>query len=206
MRSKIVTPEHLQQLTKLDPRFQTLLDEHGRPPEWERPPGFRTLCRIILEQQVHLNSARKTYELLNERLPDFVPEELLRLSDEELLACKVSRQKRGYLRNVSRAVLKGELDFDLLQTLPEPEVRARLVAIKGIGNWTVDVYAMFCLKHPDIFPMGDVAAVGRAKEMIGTKEREEVARVSTTWSPVRTLATFLLYHAYLRERGRRFEV
>ena len=204
MIEKIVTPENLRLLTNRDYRFQQLLDRHGPPPEWERPPGFRTLCRIILEQQVHLNSARKTYELLDERLPAFTPEEMLQLNDEELLACKVSRQKRGYLRNVSRAVRSGELNFDELHTLPEHEVRRRLVAIKGIGNWTVDVYAMFCLKHPDIFPAGDVAAVNRAKEMTAVSDKDQLFEITATWSPVRTLATFVLYHAYLTERGRSF--
>ena len=203
---QITSAENQTLLAAREPRFGELWERYGVPPEWERPPGYETLVRIILEQQVHLNAAKATYERLNATLPDFVPEEMLKLTDEEMLAATVSRQKRRYLRELSRAVLDGTLVLEELPDLEPEVVREKMTAIVGIGNWTVDVYSMFCLKYPDIFPPGDVAALNQARTFLDTKERDEIVKIAATWSPVRTLATYTLWHVYLIERGRTYEM
>src|SRR3569832_1979923 len=99
---------------------------------------------------------------------------ILQLSDEEMRRCQISRQKAGYLRGLSNAILKGDIDLDKLPALDEPEVRKQLTSNKGIGHWTADIYLMFCLQAKDIFPMGDIAVINTVKELSGAKTKEEI--------------------------------
>src|SRR6202012_274715 len=96
---------------------------------------------------------------------EITPESFLALTDEELKACYFSRQKTIYTRGLATELLSGKLDLSSLETLPDEAVRARLISLKGIGNWTIDVYLMFVLQRADIFPIGDLAAVNALKRV-----------------------------------------
>ncbi len=137
---------------------------------------------------------------LKERLQELTPARLLLLTDEEMRACYVSRQKNSYLKYLAEAILSGHLNLEALQDMPDDEVRARLTALKGIGNWTADIYLIFVLQHPDVFPIGDLAAVNalkRVKNLPSDTTREQVLDVAAQWLPYRTIATMLLWHYYL---------
>ena len=136
----IIHDASIRSLCRVDAVFSGIVERYGTPPDWSRPEGFETLCRIILEQQVSLESAQAAYRKLAERLGEFRPEAMLQLDDVEMRASHVSRQKARYLRALSEAVLSGSLDLPKLRTLAEPEVRAQLTAVKGIGPWTAEVY------------------------------------------------------------------
>jgi len=114
----------------------------------------------------------------------------------------ISRQKSIYLRTLSSAILDGSIDLEKFIELPLDEVRAQLKKIKGIGDWTVDIYLMFCLQAKDIFPVGDVAVINTIKELTGSLYRNEIIVRSEKWKPLRSLATFFLWHYYLRKRMR----
>jgi DNA-3-methyladenine glycosylase II len=90
----------------------------------------------------------------------------------------------------------------MLPELPVPDVRAQLKNIKGIGDWTTDIYLMFCLQAKDIFPIGDIAVVKTIKELTGTVSKDEIIEHSNRWKPYRSLATFFLWHYYLSKRKR----
>jgi len=124
-----------------------------------REPGFGSLAKIILEQQVSLASANAHFQKLNTYLDEFSPSNILKLTDEEMRSCQISRQKAKYLRALSTAITIGEIDLMQLPGLSEPEIRTQLTGIKGIGHWTTDIYLMFCLQAGDIFPIGDIAVV-----------------------------------------------
>lgn len=149
-----------------------------------------------------LASAQAHFEKLNAYIPAFTPGEILRLTDAEMLQCQISRQKARYLRALSVAIMEGTLDLDALAGLKQEEVRAQLTAIKGIGTWTTDVYLMFCLQARDIFPLGDIALVNTVKELTPAGTREEMENLSREWSPLRSLASYYLWHHYLSRRGR----
>jgi len=124
----------------------------------------------------------------------------LSLTDEELKACYFSRQKTVYTRGLAQALVARELDLEVLTDLPDDEVRSRLIALKGIGNWTIDVYLMFVLQRTDIFPIGDLAAVNalrRVKKLSRDVSREHIQEVAAGWQPYRTVATMMLWHLYL---------
>jgi DNA-3-methyladenine glycosylase II len=155
---------------------------------------------IILEQQVSLASALSALNKLKERVQELTPARILLLTDEEMRACYVSRQKSSYIRYLAEALLSGQLKLDDLPHLPDEAVRAQLVALKGIGNWTADVYLMFALQRADIFPIGDLAAVNalkRVKRLPAETTQEEMLEITAKWQPYRTLGAMLLWHYYL---------
>ena len=187
-------------LALIDPDLQKIIKAYGYPPFWSRPNTFETLIHIILEQQVSLASALATLNKLKERLIEITPAGILLLTDEEMKACYCSRQKTSYIRFLAEALLNGQLNLTELERLPDEEVRAKLVALKGIGNWTADVYLMFVLQHPDVFPVGDLAAVNafkRIKNLPPETPKDQLLIIAVQWQPYRTIATMLLWHFYL---------
>lgn len=197
---EIVHQKGIDQLIKKDKAIALIYDKHGAPPNWSRPPGFVSLSMIILEQQVSLASAKAHFTKLNKYLKKFTPKNILQLSDEEMRTCQISRQKAKYLRCLSNAILEKEINLDELSNLNENEIREKLMRIKGIGNWTSDIYLMFCLQSKNIFPIGDVAVVNTIKELYGISTREEIMNLSHTWSPNKSLATYFMWHHYLEKR------
>ncbi len=188
------------ELAAIDADLAAIIKTHGYPPFWSRPNTFETLVHIILEQQVSLASALSALNKLKERIQEITPARLLLLTDEEMRACYCSRQKTGYIRYLAEALLSGQLNLNELEELPDEVIRAKLVALKGIGNWTADVYLMFVLQHADVFPIGDLAAVNalkRVKNLLGSTSRDEILAIATNWQPYRTIATMLLWHFYL---------
>ena len=198
----IVNSPHIKKLTSSHKLFSKIKEQYGIPPNWQRPQGFISLSRIILEQQVSLASADAHFNKLNGYIKEFTPAEILKLSDEEMRACQISRQKAKYLRALSNAVINKELIFEQLQKFSPEEVRKKLTSIKGIGNWTTDIYLMFCLQSKDIFPLGDIALINTLKELTKVKTYSGIVRLTKKWKPCRSLAAYFLWHYYLNKRNR----
>jgi DNA-3-methyladenine glycosylase II len=187
-------------LTSHDTDLATIITAYGYPPMWSRPNTFETLVHIILEQQVSLASALSALNKLKERVQELTPSRLLLLTDEEMRACYCSRQKTLYIKYLAEALLSGQLDLTELETLSNDEIRTKLITLKGIGNWTIDIYLIFVLQRADIFPAGDLAAVNSLKQVKGLPagtSKEEIITIAAQWHPYRTIATMLLWHAYL---------
>ena len=198
----ILNQPDIEKLLKTDTIFITIHALYGAPPNWNRPQGFNTLAKIILEQQVSLQSANAHFNKLSDYLPSFTPEKILKLSDEEMRQCQISKQKSRYLKELSKAILDGKIDLNKLPELPVPDVRTQLKSIKGIGDWTTDIYLMFCLQAKDVFPIGDIAVMKTIKELTGSVSKDEIIKYSEKWKPYRSLATFYLWHYYLSKRKR----
>ena len=126
------------------------------------------------------------------------------MSDEELRSCYFSRQKIVYARELAKAVQSKQLRLNKIAIAHEDEIRLELKKIKGIGDWTVDVYLMHALQRSDLFPLGDIALVNSLKE---TKKlhpkttREDMLAIAESWRPYRTIASMILWHAYIKKRG-----
>ncbi len=190
-------------LARKEPRFRQVLKKHGLPPMWAREQGFATLLYIILEQQVSLASARAAFDKLQTALGIITPAAFLALDDAQLKAIGFSRQKTRYGRELARAVLDGSLDLTALPTMREDDVRAMLTQIKGIGNWTVDVYLLMVLLRTDVFPKGDLALLIAAQRLFELPTRptpNEIEVMAEAWRPHRAVAARILWHFYLSER------
>lgn len=192
------------QLGQSDSSLQLIIDTIGLPPLWTRPATFQTLILTIIEQQVSLASAYAAYKRLKEKIGLVTPKKILVLTDEELRSCYFSRQKIVYARALALAIVTKQINLRKLATLPDDDVRASLKQIKGIGDWTVDVYLMHALQRTDLFPLGDVALVNslkHIKQLQPNVTKEEMLGIAETWRPYRTIASMLLWHAYIQRKG-----
>lgn len=196
--------ENTRKLIELDPLFGRLLNEYGMPVFSRRPEGFESLCRTVLEQQVSLNSAKASHIKLQNATGGLIPENLLQLTDEQLRHCGISRQKSLYLREIAGAIINGSINPVNFSAMDADEVRNQLIKIKGVGNWTVDIYMMFSLRSPDILPLGDIGIVSAIKDLTGLSSANEIIDYTKNWAPYRTTASFFLWHYYLEKRGRKF--
>jgi len=199
----IVNDTDIKTLIKKDRTIADIYRKHQSPPNWTRPQGFVTLSKIILEQQVSLASASAHFIKLSTYVKDFTPSAIVKLSDDEMRSCQISRQKSTYLRSLSSAIIDNSLDLEKISVKSEEEIRKELTNIKGIGNWTVDVYLMFCMQAKDILPIGDIALFNTVKELTAAKTKEEMISFAERWRPLRSLATYFLWHHYLEKRKKK---
>lgn len=195
--------EAIQYLSQKDTIFNHIIEKYGLPTIPSRPQGFETLVLLILEQQVSIDSAKATFLKLKAKEKRFQPEFLLNISDEDYRNLGVSRQKTAYIKALSHSIIHKEIDIESLATKSSQQVREELIQIKGIGNWTIDVYLMFSLQAPDIIPLGDIAVVNTIKELLDIHHKQDMEEYVAKWSPFRSAATFLLWHYYLNKRNRK---
>ncbi|MBX2892617.1 MAG: DNA-3-methyladenine glycosylase 2 family protein [Saprospiraceae bacterium] len=192
-------------LAAQDATLASVLEKYGYPPLWSREPGFSTLVHIILEQQVSLASANAAFQRLKNKLVDITPDAFLRLDDLALRDIGFSRQKTMYARALAEAVVAQTFDFDLLATLRDDEARAEMKRLKGIGDWTADIYLSECLLRPDILPKGDIAMQEAFRVLNRLPKRpkhDDFEAATHHWRPWRSVGTRMLWHFYLCERKR----
>ena len=190
--------------TNIEPKLQPVIEKFGYPPFWYREPNFATLILTILEQQVSLASAKSSYNKLVERIKTFTPENLLKLTDEELRECYFSRQKATYSRILADEITTGRLNLKVLNSQTAEEIRSRLIKIKGIGHWTIDMYLLMSLHFADIFPPGDLATIKAVYELElvpATSSKEEIINFMKKFSPFQSVATYILWHSYIERRN-----
>jgi DNA-3-methyladenine glycosylase II len=193
-------------LSEIDLDLAAVVKTYGLPPLWTREPGFPSLVYIILEQQVSLASARALYERLQEAVKPFTPGRFLKLSEVEMRRLGFSRQKAHYTRLLAEAIHRKQFALHKLHELEDTLAREQLMALKGIGNWTADIYLLSALCRPDIWPVGDLALATAVQEVKRLRKRpspERLEKMSTPWRPWRAVAARLFWHAYLCKRGQR---
>ena len=191
-------------LARKDRHLFAIIKQYGYPPVWTRKGNFQTLIHIILEQQVSLASARAALNKLRTKIGIITPKKLLTLSDEELKACYFSRQKTVYARCLANAIVSKQIILKTFSGLDDGGIRRQLKTIKGIGDWTVDVYLLFALQRTDIFPLGDLAMVNALKEvkqLPKETKQEDLLKLAESWRPYRSIATMLFWHHYIQKRG-----
>ncbi len=193
---------HTRNLARQCRHLAMVHEKYGSPPLWDRPPGFATLLQIILEQQVSLASAKACYDKLCLRVGDVTPDALLRSTDAELKKDGFSRQKTTYARHLAAAILEERIDLDALAGLPDADVKAELVRLKGVGEWTSDIYLLMALLRPDVMPKGDVALHTAWHKLSGEPRpsADEFLVIADRWRPYRSVAARMLWHFYLSEK------
>ncbi|MCG6192541.1 DNA-3-methyladenine glycosylase 2 family protein [Leptospira sp. FAT2] len=191
-------------LSKKDKELHSILVKYGYPPFWSRKPGFETLVHIILEQQVSLASAKAAMNKLKQKIGTVTPKKISLLSDMELKECYFSRQKMAYARHLAHAILSKRLALRKLTLKSDEEIRKELVSVKGIGNWTADVFLLMALHRSDIFPVGDLAMIQslkKVKKLPVHVTQERILSLAETWRPFRSIAAMILWHSYIQEKG-----
>lgn len=205
-QSRRLTSESLaaaaEALAASDRHLASVYQVHGPPPMWGRPPGFPTLLRIVLEQQVSLVSARAMFARLKSNIDPFTALGFIEAGEAYLRSLGVTRQKAHYCVQVAEAFTNGQLSK--LGRMTDEDAHASLLSIKGVGPWTANIYLLMALRRPDIWPDGDVAlatAVGRLRKMKQRPGFTELAQIAESWRPYRSVAARMLWQYYLAEKG-----
>lgn len=192
----------LDAIAAIEPGFMAALGRVGYPAPRIREPGYETLLRTIVGQQVSVAAAAAVWRKLEAELgAGCAPEVLLARDFDALRACGLSRQKQGYARSLAELILSGEVD---LHSLPadDEEAIAQLTRIKGIGRWSAEIYLLFAEGRPDIWPAGDLAVQIEVGRILGLPERpsEKATRaLAEAWRPHRGAAAIMAWHHYNTE-------
>lgn len=190
-------------LAERDKDLGSVLTTLGPPPIWKREAGFATLIQIILEQQVSVSAAKAVFDRLSATVVPLTPENFLTANDLQLKALGFSRQKTQYGRALANAIVKGQLDLRELATKEETIIRTELKRVKGIGDWTVDIYLLMALQRPNVFPKGDLAlaiATQKLKSLAVRPTPDELESLAEIWKPWRAVAAKILWHYYLNSK------
>jgi DNA-3-methyladenine glycosylase II len=189
-------------LRKTDPVMRKLIEEHGKPRparRSERHDHYGALVRSIVGQQLSTKAARSIYGRLTDRFGGRppTPDEVLADDPEELRAAAgLSRAKVSFLRSLAEHVQGGDLDLDAMDALSDEDVIAELIAVKGLGQWSADMFLMFHLERPDVLPVGDLGIRRAVQQAYGLEELPgptELERIAEPWRPYRTLASRYLW-------------
>ena len=198
--------EAAERLRDKDPELiERLIAIGGAPPLRRREAGFAGLAAIIMSQQVSTASAAAIFGRLQARIVPLEAAEIAKATDEDLRACGLSSAKIRALRAVAQAIVEGGLDLKALGGLDAEDAHKALIAVKGIGPWTADIFLLFCLGHPDAFPAGDLALQEAAKLALNLKRRPDAARlerIAERWRPLRGVAARMLWAYYRGVKAR----
>ncbi|HEV1999550.1 MAG TPA: DNA-3-methyladenine glycosylase [Xanthobacteraceae bacterium] len=189
----------LVRLIEADPSLKTILAIAGPLPLRRRAGGFPGLASIVCSQQLSTASASAIWGRLEKAFSPFDHHNLLRARTPQLQRAGLSRAKIRTFRILARALRDGQLDLEALAELPADAAHTALVAHKGIGPWTADIYLMFCIGHADAFPAGDLALQEAARLAFRKKKRptaKELERMAERWRPWRGVAARLLWTYY----------
>lgn len=187
----------LDALAEQDPDVKRALGIIGYPEPRRRPEGFGTLLRVIVGQQVSIHAAAAIHERLEKALKgDISADRLLRMREATLRKAGLSRPKIKYARCLARAILSGELDIEKLGALSDEEAMERIRTVPGLGQWSAQIYVMFSLGRPDIWPDGDVGAMRglqRIKRLDQRPTPKEAAALVQSMAPHRTVVALLAW-------------
>jgi len=187
-------------LARVDPDLARVIGRHGPPPLWGREPGFATLVQIVLEQQVSLASGRAAFARLERAAGRVTPARVAVVTERQIRAAGITRQKATYVRGLARSIVRGELDVDAIGLLDDDAAHAELVKLRGIGPWSADIYLLMALGRRDVWPRHDLALASAMREVkrlrsLPTPERQ--LEIAEGWRPWRAVAARLMWHHYL---------
>ena len=189
----------VDQLCARDPKFAELVQELGDVGGLSsKGTPWLTLARSIVSQQISVSAANSIWARVEALIPEVDSQELLQASTEDLRACGLSQRKVEYLRTAAEWCQQQSADF--LAQAPWAEVRAELMRLRGVGNWTCQMFAMFYRMEPDEFPLGDIGLQRALKQLYDidikqTADQRALEDLSTLWQPYRTVATWYLWRA-----------
>ena len=206
MTAKTISAEGTEHLRETDPVMRELIDTYGPAGDVLRRRGRRpeepygALLRSIVGQQLSTYAARAIWErvlaLFDGKVP--TPEQLLDIDPEKLREAGNSRPKIGFMRSLAEHVLNGELELDRLDELSDEDIAAELTAVKGLGQWSADMFLIFHLGRPDILPVGDLGIRNAAKQAYNLRKLpspDRLKRLARPWRPYRSLASLYLWRS-----------
>ena len=193
-----------KQLARRDKDLASILDRFGPPPLWARTPGFPTLIKIILEQQVSLTSAASIFARLEKNVIPFRPARMIELGETHLKSQGLTRQKTSYCLHLAQSLHDKRLNLARLGRMSDEEAKAALMEVKGIGSWSADVYLLMALGRADIWPATDLAlaiSVTNLRQLENRPNASQLLEMAEAWRPFRSVAARMLWQYYLAKRN-----
>ena len=185
---------------KADPTLRAVIKRVGPCRLHSAAPKdpFVTLCLSIASQQLSTKAAATIFKRFEDLFPDRrpTPERVMTLSDDQLRACGFSRAKAAFVKDLAAHVLDGRLDLKALKKHPDDEVMKQLIAVKGIGRWTAEIFLMFRLGRPDVLPADDLGLMTAVQRLYKLRKRPDAKRlrkIGEAWRPHRSVASWYLW-------------
>jgi DNA-3-methyladenine glycosylase II len=189
----------LDAIAAIEPRYARAIAHAGYPEPRSRPPGYETILRTIVGQQISAKAAAAVWNKLEAGIGDVAnPEVILDATEDALRACGLSRQKQGYAKSLAALVLSGELDLAHLPKDDEAAI-ALLTRAKGIGRWSAEIYLLFAEGRPDIWPAGDLAVqidVGKVMGLDARPSEKQLREIAEPFRPHRGALSIFSWHNY----------
>ncbi|MGH9373835.1 MAG: DNA-3-methyladenine glycosylase family protein [Vicinamibacterales bacterium] len=189
-------------LLRRDPVLAALIKQHGPCglSDALRVDHFSALVRAIIFQQLSTRAASTIHARLIALLPDnqVTPDTLAAITETQLRGVGISRQKSKYLRDLCGRIATGDVKLDAVDALDDESVIAALTRVKGIGRWTAEMFLMFRLQRPDVFPVGDLGIVTAVQKAYGLRKRptpDRMRRLADAWKPYRSIACWYLWRS-----------
>ena len=189
----------IQHLKANDPVLAAIIERIGPVKPAFREPTFEALARAIVFQQLHGKAARTIYDRLESAAGGkLTPKSVLALSEAQMRACGLSKQKLSYIRDLAGKSQSGEVDFERLPKMSDKDVIEHLTRVKGIGVWSAQMFLMFALRRPNVMPTGDYgirAAIRKAYRKRKMPDSETMLKIARNWEPYCTLACYYLWRS-----------
>jgi len=187
-------------LKKADPILAAIIERVGPYRMQYREPGFATLVRSIVYQQLSGRVASRIFERVLDLLParELTPAAILSLTVEQMRAAGLSGQKTSYIRDLAARTLAGEVDFALLPAMSDEQVIEMLTRVKGVGVWTAHMFLIFALQRPDVLPVGDLGvrtAIRKAYRMRALPKPARMEKIARAWRPWCSVASWYLWRS-----------
>lgn len=188
-----------RRLMRTDPRLAEVIRWAGKArPEFGTRGAYEALVRAVISQQLSTKAADTIRQRVMGLMPALSPASLLAVPTPDLRAAGLSGQKVLYLRDLSERVADGRLDLDALSSMDDEAIIAAIVEVKGFGVWSAQMFLIFSLHRPDVFPTGDLGIVKGMQRVLGMKTRPSIRtmqRVAKAWQPYRSVASWYLWRA-----------
>lgn len=204
-KAKRALAKSMAALAAADPDVAEWVAKIGLPAPRIRPRGFEGFLRAIVAQQVSTAAASGIWRRIEEGLGDVAAPALLACDDAKLRGFGLSRQKTAYARGLAAAVADGTLDFEALHHAPDEEAIASITRLKGLGRWSAEIYLLFALQRPDVWPANDLAlqeAMRVLKRLRSRPDEKRLRKLGEPWRPHRSAGALFLWHVYHHVKGR----
>ena len=159
--------------------------------------GFEGLCRIVTGQQISSKAADSLWSKLTNKIKPLTAENFLKYNEPDLKELGLSRQKQSYLKNLADLICQGKFDPSDLTAMDDDQIRKTITSLKGFGPWSAEIYLLFCLKRPDVWPAGDLGVQIGLQKYLGSVERpdfETTLKEGERFSPNRTAGALLMWY------------
>jgi len=195
--TKEIFKQAVETLSKGDPDLNMFYRTCGLPLLRTRPPGYGTLLKVICAQQVSTAAARAITGRLDAISKPMTPEKFMGLSDKKVREIGLSRQKENYGRGIAEAIINGTFSLRRIANMRDEQAIAEMMNLKGIGRWTAEVYLIFALRRPDLWPIDDLGIVKGVMGMKGLTSRpsrQELLQIGELYKPWRSAAARMMWH------------